>query len=414
MIFESIKMVLKVFKTNKLRTFLTMLGVIIGIFSITMIFAISDATQESMYSEIRDLSTSTIDVSLMIFDFNRGQRIDPNILVPREEILSLAQKSPNIDAVSINYTFEWKEITQYYQENKGMIHYDNTQCTAISQEFFDINEKISEKLLYGRLFTKLDEEIKAPFCILREDLAMELFGEKEILGKEMLVNGQMMIIIGIMKDDTQNYNTRPTAIYILDTYATNYMKNETNDFKYTFMPANVDNRQVAINDIKLALNEHVTEKDYYIQESYTSYLEEVNVVFNIIELVFIGIAGLSLLVGGIGIMNIMLVSVNERIKEIGIRMSLGANSANILIQFLIEGVVLTLISGLIGILLAVGAMYIGNWIIAEYMDFDLTLLVNLGIMIKTILFCGGIGVLFGIYPAIKASKLNPIEALRSN
>ena len=135
-------------------------------------------------------------------------------------------------------------------------------------------------------------------------------------------------------------------------------------------------------------------------------------VIGVIELVFAGIAGLSLLVGGIGIMNIMLVSVNERIKEIGIRMALGANSGNIKLQFLIEGIILTLLSGIIGMILATIAMNVANALISNLTDFSLTLKVDLGVMLKTVAFCGIIGVIFGYYPAKKASNLNPIDALR--
>ena len=128
-------------------------------------------------------------------------------------------------------------------------------------------------------------------------------------------------------------------------------------------------------------------------------------------MVFAGIAGLSIVVGGIGIMNIMLVSVSERIKETGIRMALGAKNRDIIIQFLIEGIMITILSGIIGIMLASGATSIINLIVASF-DYEFTLIINFMTMVKIIFFCGIIGIIFGIYPAIKAGRLDPVEALK--
>ena len=164
--------------------------------------------------------------------------------------------------------------------------------------------------------------------------------------------------------------------------------------------------------IKNVLNEYLKESDYYIQDYYASIIEQSTTILDIISLVFLGIASLSILVGGIGIMNIMLVSVNERIKEIGIRIALGAKGYHILIQFLMEGIFLTLFSGIIGIVLAILATNGANSFMIANNYTSFTLKVNLGVMMNTILFCGIIGIVFGIYPAKKASKMNPVEALR--
>ena len=234
------------------------------------------------------------------------------------------------------------------------------------------------------------------------------------MGKTIIVNKNEIEIIGVMrKEENEGYTNMTSKLYVLDSYASDFFtESRGQNAEYLFTPTDNQERAAAVADIHRLLEEYLKRnEEYYIQEDSTSYLQEVGVIFDIMELIFAGIAGLSLLVGGIGIMNIMLVSVNERIKEIGIRMALGAKQINIMVQFLIEGVMLTIFSGILGMALAYGVMQIANFVITNQMDFELELTMDLAILVKTILFCGGVGVLFGIYPAWKASKLNPIDAL---
>ena len=141
-------------------------------------------------------------------------------------------------------------------------------------------------------------------------------------------------------------------------------------------------------------------------------LKEINSAMNLIELVFVGIASLSIIVGGIGIMNIMLVSVSERIKETGVRIALGARNIDIIIQFLIEGIMIMIFSGIIGLALAYLVTIVANNIIAANTDYPFKLIINFMTCIYIVIFCGVLGIVFGIYPAIKAGKLDPVEALK--
>ncbi len=412
MIYESIKMVLKVFKTNKMRTFLTMLGIIIGIFSITMIFSISAATQKAMYSELEDLDTSVIMLSIWGTITEDGEQIIP---ISKNEILQLKETSEHIEKVAVAKEFTFQEIEEKQQDNEGVIVHEQDEFLAVSRDFFAIKPKIAQRLVDGRLFTKMDEDNRMPFCIIREDFAEDLLGTTEnLVGKTIIVNKNELEIIGVMrKEENEGYTNMTSKLYVLDSYASDFFtESRGQNAEYLFTPTDNQERAAAVADIHRLLEEYLKRnEEYYIQEDSTSYLQEVGVIFDIMELIFAGIAGLSLLVGGIGIMNIMLVSVNERIKEIGIRMALGAKQINIMVQFLIEGVMLTIFSGILGMALAYGVMQIANFVITNQMDFELELTMDLAILVKTILFCGGVGVLFGIYPAWKASKLNPIDAL---
>ena len=276
---------------------------------------------------------------------------------------------------------------------------------------YDYVQDLQDKMLAGRIFSQMDDENRMPFCMLNEKASFKLFeSPEEAIGKNLKINGYDFKVIGVFSDSKYEYGY---YTFVLNSYVSGYFSSE-NDYGMGFYiePVSQEYREEASQLVKDKLSEYLSSNEYYISQDMSNYMDEINSVFGIIELVFGGIAGLSLLVGGIGIMNIMLVSVNERIKEIGVRMALGANQGNIKLQFLIEGIMLTLISGIIGMLLASLAIAIANMAINSFTEFDLQLRVNLVVMIKTVLFCGVIGVVFGYYPAKKAANLNPIDALR--
>ena len=409
MIYESIKMVFKVFKTNKLRTFLTMLGIIIGIFSITIIFAISSATKQTVNSELAAIDFSEISVEVY------GTYIDDQMVIniPESEIKNLEHEEC-IEFVYQNKIYEYKEMMKKIEklsiEERNMLM-AWPQCTSTS---YKTTQKL--ELVDGRNFTKMDEEYRMPFCIIQTNLAERVLGKTEnIIGEKIKINNCEFEIIGQYDEEETYYGGE--NVYVLNSYANDYFEKGENDMgglNFTVKPVSSEKREEAVEIIREKLLEYMGTEEFYINSDMQTFAEETNTIIGIVELVFAGIAGLSLLVGGIGIMNIMLVSVNERIKEIGIRMALGANAGNIKTQFLIEGVMLTLLSGIIGMLIASGAISVVNMFISnsEFAKSGFSLGVDFGVMIKTVLFCGVIGIIFGLYPAKKASELNPIDALR--
>lgn len=414
MIFESIKMVLKIFKTNKLRTMLTMIGMIIGILSVVIIMSISDAAKKTISKNLESLNNSTIRVSFIQDESNNIMSTIP------EKLIDKLNSENSIEYISKRIEFEWKELEELKENtNKEINDYFNEEdfyedisiCEGVSINYFDIYSELKEMLLEGRLFNKIDEQSNIPICIIREDIARLLTGSNQCIGEKILVNNQEMKIIGVLQNEETEYSyTNVSDIYVLAEYLTNC--NETINFniiEYIVKPISTNAREEAKEKIKEILNEYISKDNYFIDEYYISSEDVSNEILDLITIVFIAIASISLLVGGIGIMNILLVSVNERIKEIGIRRAVGATKSNIIIQFLIEAMVITIMSGIISIILAIIFINILNNFLISY---DLSLKINFEIIVKVIWTCGIIGVTFGTYPSIKASSLNPVDALR--
>lgn len=398
MIFESIKTVLKVFKTNKMRTFLTMLGMIIGIFSITIIFSLSDSTKQIMSDSLSLVSEESL--SLI---FSSDNYIKSNLL--ENDLKEYIEKN-NIE-YSVSSSFYPDEILNILESESE--EYYPPAFLAIDENYLEIAD-IEDTVLYGRLLNKKDIINKMEYVVLREDIAKIIFGRNNAVGEILNIDNHEFEVIGITQYNEESFSEYDyNGMYISYYYAKDYM--DTFEIQYKIFTTS-ENRDNIKTDLKEIMNEYFANEEYSIySENIESIRESFNSMVDIIEMVFAGIAGLSIIVGGIGIMNIMLVSVSERIKETGIRMALGAKNRDIMIQFLIEGIMITILSGVIGIILAGIVTNLLNVIFVNF-GYDFKLILNFMTMIKIIFFCGIIGIIFGIYPAMKASKLDPVEALK--
>ena len=208
MIFESIKMVLKIFKTNKLRTMLTMIGMIIGILSVVIIMSISDAAKKTISKNLESLNNSTIRVSFIQYESNNIMSTIP------EKLIDELNSENSIEYISKRIEFEWKELEELKENiNKEINDYFNEEdfyedisiCEGVSINYFDIYSELKETLLEGRLFNKIDEQSNIPICIIREDVARLLTGSNQCIGEKILVNNQQMKIIGVLQNKETEY-----------------------------------------------------------------------------------------------------------------------------------------------------------------------------------------------------------------
>ncbi len=406
MIIESIKTVLLEFKINKLRTFLTMLGIIVGIFSITIIFALTNSTKIYFNNTISNIFKETVTFNMVC------SNLEASLI--EKDIEEYVENSKKINMMAKSTSFNFAEYDKILETTSVNNFYSFGTYSAIDENYFALNfpNLSTENLVQGRFLTKKDIVNKMPYILVREDVAEDLFGTSHAVGKKININNHEFEVIGVLKyeEDMLALNSF-SSVYISYYYARDYM--DTSEITYAFSPISNSYTKEIEKEVKNILDEFIP-SDRYFSESFDldSIMEEYESMLDMVELVFAGIAGLSIVVGGIGIMNIMLVSVSERIKETGIKMALGAKNSDIVLEFLIEGVMLTILSGIFGIILAYFATVLVNMLISQATSADFVLQINIFSMFKIILFCGALGIIFGIYPAIKAGKLDPVEALK--
>ena len=389
---ETVKMAFKAIWANKIRSFLTMLGVIIGVMSVTVLMAIGQGTTSSVTDSISSMGTNMISVTIQTrrfgFGMNKSSRSSSakgTVILKAEDVLALKDN----------------EYIQYVSPTVSgslTVKAGSTNTTAsIMGVYPDYANIVSTELASGRYIIDADVENRSAVCVIGPDLAEDLFGNTNVVGNTLHVNGRMFKIVGVL-DGTSSTLVLPFTLaqrMLESTSITSFYVSATDS---TVVSA----AQTAVE--RFLYKKYQDDSTYSImnQEEMLAAMEE---TAGTLSLMLGGIAGISLLVGGIGIMNIMLVSVTERTREIGIRKAIGAKRRNILLQFLIESVVLSGMGGLLGLLLGYGLMHM----LETYMGMSVS--ASAGVAQLAMGFSMFVGVVFGLYPANKASKLKPIDAL---
>lgn len=392
-IIQSFKLSFKQLLSNKMRSILTMLGIIIGVLSVTLLVSVANSMTESVNSQMTDLGSNLI--SVMVTSKDPTDKLSYDDSKKFKEI-------PNIDKMSADVN---GNVDLRYGDNNKIVSITGTDNNFISLE----NKKLED----GRFILPIDVEYSDKIVVLGNTIATDIFGFENPIGKYVRLNGIKYKVVGILAKDGSALNSTDNKIYAPITSVQRLIKNTSVSTMYLKVKdtENIDNTMTAI-ERKLDRTFDIKNSDKDKTKPYTiinqqQILDTIKTMQGTMTTTVGVIAGISLLVGGIGIMNIMLVSVTERTREIGIRKALGAKRKDILIQFLIESIVISLIGGIIGAILGI----LGS------MAFNSILGVTSGISWGVVFFGLGfsifIGVVFGLMPANKASKLLPIDALRS-
>lgn len=393
---DSIKIALSSILAHKLRSALTMLGIIIGVGSIITVVAIGQGGEAALKSQFAGEGNNTIEI---VFTPDTE---DPYAMMyfegptfSQEHLLELKSVPEIAHVITTNNTFETISIKEKIKE---------AQVLGITNEYFAVN---SLKIVEGRKLVELDFSQSNNVMMLNQKAAKEFFEDQKAIGQILEIKGQPFEIIGVYKtaDSFLDFGM-PEILLPLTLWPVLYGSDEIQSVTLQAKDANLletgGKKAVTIlNDSKSP--DLKGEYEVFNLEEIQKSLSKVT---NIMTMIISGIAGISLLVGGIGVMNIMLVSVTERTREIGIRKALGATRGKILLQFLIEAMMLTLMGGLIGIGLGVG----GAYIVSTYAKWPP--LVSPTVVFGGVLFSMALGIIFGLIPANKAAKLDPIDALR--
>lgn len=398
-----LKIALKALNNNKMRCFLTMLGVIIGVGAVIAMLAIGKGSKNSIKAQISEMGSNMI----MIFPGAerrggvRQSSSDMQTLKPSdyEALVTQATTIANITP-SVNGSGQWVNGNNNYP----------SQAQGVNTQYLDIRQR---RVAKGEMFTEQDIKSAAKVCVLGKTLVDNLFPDgTDPIGKVVRFGKIPLTVIGVL--DEKGYNTMgqdqddlallPYTTVMKRILATDYLQG------IQASAVNEEMTDMTIAEITDILRtQHKLrdgEEDNFTIRSMQELAEMISSTSSMMTVLLAAVAGISLLVGGIGIMNIMIVSVTERTREIGLRMSIGARGKDIMMQFLIEAVIISVTGGILGIIM--GAL--ATWMIALFAHWPVQ--IDASSVVLSFAVCTIIGVIFGFYPAAKASNLDPIEAIR--
>jgi putative ABC transport system permease protein len=401
---ESLNMAAKTLVANKLRSGLTMLGIVIGNASVIAMIGIGEGTQILASDQFKSLGPNTL---FILPGSPKAQNIrtggSPPTLV-LSDARAIARQVPSVSGVAPSL------------QSSQVVTYQNITTTSIvhgtTPEFTSVRDFDVDK---GRFIKDADVRGQALIAVLGTDIAQRLFGNKNPIGEQIRINKLSFEVVGLMESKGSSFGTnQDDTIFVPITTMSRRVIGRSSPFgmRLSFISAtaknadSLDAAEFQITNLLRQRHKIVGEDDFTVRNQKDA-LQIVNTITGALTLLLAAIAGISLLVGGIGVMNIMLVSVTERTQEIGLRKAIGATQQDILLQFTIEAVILSVVGGLIGTGLGIGATtLIGTFTPLKATISPVAIVLAVGVS-------GGIGLFFGVVPARQAAKLDPIEALRS-
>ena len=390
----SLKMALRSIGANKLRAVLTMLGIIIGVMALVVLVSLVGGATSSVTDAVSGLGTSMLTISI---SDDKGQPIDLDTVNKwMEQEAGIGLIAPYIsESVTATADGESDSVTVY----------------GVTPAYYEVQ---GLQLAMGRFLKTSDVENNTYVCVINETAATELIGYVDCIGEAVCLNGVEYTVAGVLSDDEDNLTSMMTAgtLTVYLPYTTllrlsDSLVEDVVDF-YVSAPENgtMDSVETAMTAVLMARFED--DEDAFDISNQSVLEDTLSSITSVLTILLGGIAAISLVVGGIGIMNIMLVTVTERTREIGIRKAIGATRGDILCQFLMEAVVLCMLGCALGIFLSWAILQTVTTVVSSL---DMTFTLDGGVVLIAVVFCFIIGVVFGLYPANKAAKMKPIDAL---
>ncbi len=387
--FQAYKMALKSIANNKVRSFLTMLGVIIGVGSVITAVAFAQGSTKSITDQIEGLGSNLITISITGRNSNRN--------ITYSELQAFSANNP--DEISMIAPVVSGSMTL-----KAGTKNRTTSVIGTSEDYETIK---SRHVQSGRFILSFDNDYKLKTAIIGTAVANDLFEGQNPIGQTMKINGEIFTVVGLLQEIANSQDSSEDDTVIIPVTVAQRLSRNANIRSFLVQATDATKVDAAMAKLEAYMLNIYSSENAFKVSNQAQILETLNSITGTLMVVLGGIAAISLIVGGIGIMNIMLVSVTERTREIGIRKAIGAKRKNIMVQFLIEAIMITGIGGLTGIAIGLFCIkfIIGGFNITTPVYSPFWIMLSFGISL-------GVGVVFGLFPAYKAARLNPIEALR--
>ncbi len=390
---------------NKIRAILTALGIIIGVLGVTVVAAGLDGMQGYVLNQFEDIGAKKMWLWGDVPDDKRSVMSWTDVKITTYEAKLILEHADSIDTLTPGCRASWN-VANGKKLSQGV------RVTGIWPAWHEIENR---QVIFGRPFSRIDDSENRQVCLINEQGIEELDLDTDPTGDYILINGRRFLIIGVIEtkelSPMMGGGQSRTEIYI--PFSTHKMMNPYTWTDLTLQLFDPDKSDEAQEEIRFILRNHrkldPDDEDTFDMFVIQSAIDDFNTMKGFITFVLAVVVGISLVVSGIGIMNIMLVSVSERTREIGLRKAMGAKPPVVLLQFLVEAVVLCVVGGLVGLfignVLVTGVQFVPNFPLESMTIPRWAVMLSLG-------FSAAVGIIFGMFPAIKASMLNPIDALR--